>query len=151
MYHPNFLYDYHSQYFEEPQYSHKSNLEILMRDFSTTLTHSHPNHHSQYFEEPQESHNSNLEALMEDFIETTINSRLESMMERFVAKQAVQNEEFSKQSLHINETLRRLNNAVESLTTHNMALETQISLLEQKPLGPFSEEHEDVVTTSSEK
>ena len=32
-----------------------------------------------------------------------------------------------------------------------MALETQISLVEQKPLGPLLEEHVDVVTTSSAK
>ncbi|XP_050895738.1 uncharacterized protein LOC127102412 [Lathyrus oleraceus] len=37
MYHPNFLYDYHSQYFEESQDSHKSDLEILMEDFITPL------------------------------------------------------------------------------------------------------------------
>ena len=40
MYHPNFLYDYHSQYFEESQDSYKSNLEILMEDFIETQTHS---------------------------------------------------------------------------------------------------------------
>ena len=63
--------------------------------------------------------------------------------------QTLQNIEFRKQSLHNNEALRKLNNTVESLVTHNMALETQISLLEQKPLGSFPEEHVDVVTTSS--
>ena len=76
-------------------------------------------------------------------------SRLESMMERFVATQTIKNKEFRKQNLHINETLRQLNIVVESLVTHNMALETQISLLEKKCLGPSHEEHVDVVTTSS--
>ncbi|XP_050909924.1 uncharacterized protein LOC127123775 [Lathyrus oleraceus] len=40
MYHPNFLYDYHSQYFKESQDSYKSNLEILMEDFIATQTYS---------------------------------------------------------------------------------------------------------------
>jgi hypothetical protein len=141
---PYFLYDYHSQYFEEPQDSHKSDLEILMEDFNATLTYSHPNYlynyQSQHFEEPQESHNFDFETLMEDFDATLTHSRLESMIEHFVEIQNVQNE-----------TLRQLNNVVESLATHNMALETQISLFEQKPLGPFLEEHVDVVTTGSEK
>jgi hypothetical protein len=117
MYHPNFLYDYHSQYFEESQDSYKSNLEILM----------------------------------EDFIETQTHSRIESMMERFVATQTLQNEEFRKQSLYTNETLRQMNTVVESLVTHNEALETQISLLAQTSLGPFLEKHADVVTITSEK
>jgi hypothetical protein len=117
MYHPNFLYDYHSQYFEESQDSYKSNLEILM----------------------------------EDFIETQTHSRIESMMERFVATQTLQNEEFRKQSLYTNETLTQLNIVVESLVTHNEALETQISLLAQTPLGPFPEKHADMVTTTSER
>ena len=39
---------------------------------------------------------------------------------------------------------------VESLVTHNEALETQISLLTQTPLGPFPEKHADVVTITSE-
>src|SRR6266487_720235 len=141
---PYFLYDYHSQYFEEPQDSHKSDLEILMEDYNATLTYSCPiylyNYQSQHFEEPQESHNFNFETLMEDFDATLTHSRLESMIEHFVEIQNVQNE-----------TLRQLNDAVESLVTHNMTLETQISLFEQKPLGPFLEEHVDVVTTSREE
>ncbi|XP_058784062.1 uncharacterized protein LOC131658828 [Vicia villosa] len=70
-------------------------------------------------------------------------------MENLVETQTVQNEEFSKQSIHVNEALRQLTTMVESLATHNMALETQISLLEQKPLGPFLEEHMDA--TSNEQ
>ena len=50
-------------------------------------------------------------------------SRIESMVERFVATQTLQNEEFRKQSLYTNETLRQLNTVVESLITHNEALE----------------------------
>ena len=87
---------------------------------------------------------------MEDFNAMLTHSRLESMIEHFVETQTIQNEELRKQSLHNNETLRQINNMVESLVTHNMALETQISLLEQKPLGPLPWEHVDVVTTSSE-
>ncbi|XP_050888936.1 uncharacterized protein LOC127094110 [Lathyrus oleraceus] len=68
-----------------------------------------------------------------------------------MATQTLQNEEFRKQSLYINETLRQLNNVVESLATHNKAMETQISLLSQTPLKPFPEKHMDVVTTTSEK
>ncbi|XP_050896698.1 uncharacterized protein LOC127103489 [Lathyrus oleraceus] len=45
----------------------------------------------------------------------------------------------------------QLNVVVESLVTHNEALETQISLLAQTPLGPFTEKHADVVTITSEK
>ena len=133
MYHPNFIYDYHSQYLEEP----------------------HPNYlydyHSQYFEEPQESHNSNLETLMEDFIETTTHSRLESMMEHFVETQTLQNEEFRKQHLQTYETFRQMNTVVESLATHTEALETQISLLAQTPIGPSPERDVDVVTANSEE
>ncbi|XP_050909889.1 uncharacterized protein LOC127123732 [Lathyrus oleraceus] len=88
---------------------------------------------------------------MEDFIATQTQFRIESMMERFVATQTLQNEEFRKQSLYTNETLRQLNIVVESLVTHNEALETQISLLAQTPLGPFPEKHADVVTITSEK
>lgn len=40
---------------------------------------------------------------------------------------------------------------VESLATYNEALETQISLVVQRPLGPFPEKHADVITISSEK
>ena len=133
MYHPNFLYDYHSQYLEEPQPNFLNN------------------YHSQYFEEPQYSHKSNLEILMEDFIETTTNSRLEYTMRRFVETQTRQNAEFRNQSLHINENLRKLNTVVESLATSSEALETQISLLAQTPLGPILERHADVVTTNSEE
>ena len=133
MYHPNFLYDYHSQYLEEP------------------LPNFPYNYHSQYFEEPQESHKSNLEILMENFIETQTLSRLEYTMRRFVATQTRQNAEFRNQSLHINENLRKLNTVVESLATSSEALETQISLLAQEPIGPSPKEHVDVVTTISEK
>ncbi|XP_050878842.1 uncharacterized protein LOC127082658 [Lathyrus oleraceus] len=87
---------------------------------------------------------------MEDFIAMQTLSRLESMMERFVVTQTLKNEEFGKQSLHTNETIRQLNIVVESLVTLNKALETQISLLAQTPLGPFSEKHVDVVATNSE-
>ncbi|XP_050896363.1 uncharacterized protein LOC127103117 [Lathyrus oleraceus] len=88
---------------------------------------------------------------MEDFIETPTHSRIDSMMEHFVATQTLQNEEFRKQSLHTNLTLTQLNTVVESLVTHNEALETRISLLAQTPLGPFLEKHEDVVTITSER
>ncbi|XP_050878178.1 uncharacterized protein LOC127081993 [Lathyrus oleraceus] len=72
-------------------------------------------------------------------------------MERFVATQTFQNEEFRKQSLYTNEILTQLSTVVESLVTHNEALKTQISLLAQTSLGPFPEKHADVVTTTSEK
>ncbi|XP_050919081.1 uncharacterized protein LOC127136583 [Lathyrus oleraceus] len=88
---------------------------------------------------------------MEDFIVTQTHSRIESMMERFVATQNLQNEEFRKQSLYTNETLRQLNTVVESLVTHNEALETQISLRAQTPLGPLPEKDADAVTITSEK
>ncbi|XP_050919126.1 uncharacterized protein LOC127136633 [Lathyrus oleraceus] len=88
---------------------------------------------------------------MEDFLETQTHSRLESMMERFVAKQTLQNEEFIKQSLYTNETLMQLNIVVESLVTHKEAFEGQISLLAQTSLGPLPEKHVDVVTITSEK
>ena len=54
------------------------------------------NYHSQYFEEPQDAHKSDLEIIMENFFEMQTLSRLESMMERFVATQTIQNEEFRK-------------------------------------------------------
>ena len=82
---------------------------------------------------------------MEDFDATLTPSGIESMIENFVETHTMQNKEVTNQSLQNNETLRQLNDAVESLATHNMVLETQISLLEQKPLGPFLEEHVDVV------
>ena len=151
---PNFLYDHHAQHFEESPESHKSDLEVLMENFTeismmterfgemqnATLTH---------FEEPQESHNFNFEASMEDSDETL--TRLESMMEHFVETQTVQNDEFRKQSLQNSETLRQLTTVVESLATHNMDLETQISLLERRSLGLLLEEHVDVVTANSEE
>ncbi|XP_050893351.1 uncharacterized protein LOC127099527 [Lathyrus oleraceus] len=84
---------------------------------------------------------------MEDFIAT----QTHSMMECFVATQTLQNEEFRKQSLYTNETLRKLNTVVDSLVTHNEALETQISLLAHTPLEPFPEKHADIVTVTSEK
>lgn len=40
---------------------------------------------------------------------------------------------------------------VESIATHSEALETQISLLAQTPVGPFPEKHADVVITTSKK
>src|SRR3954467_10352804 len=88
---------------------------------------------------------------MEDPNETLTHSRLEAMMEHFVETQTIQNQEFIKQSLQNNETLRQLTTMVDSLATHNMTLETQISQLEQNLLGPFLEEHVDVETTISEK
>ncbi|XP_050875098.1 uncharacterized protein LOC127078709 [Lathyrus oleraceus] len=72
-------------------------------------------------------------------------------MERFVATQTLQNEEFRKQSLYTNGTLTQLNTVVESLVTQNEALETQISLLAQTHLGPFLEKHADVVIITSER
>ena len=63
MYHPNFFYNPHSEYFEESQESHKSDLEILLENFNASQTHSHPNylsnHQSQCFEESQEYYYSN--------------------------------------------------------------------------------------------
>src|SRR3954464_1047637 len=103
------------------------------------------------FEESQESHNFNFEISMEDSDEMVTHSRLEAMMENFVETQIVQNQEFIKQSLQNNETLRQLTTMVESLATHNMTLETQISQLEQNLLGTFLEEYVDVETTISEK
>ncbi|XP_058759439.1 uncharacterized protein LOC131632725 [Vicia villosa] len=104
-----------------------------------------------HFEEQQESHNFNFEASMEDSYEALTHSRLEYMMEHFVETQTVQNEDLRKQSLQINESLRQLITVVESLLTHNEAVASQISMLEQKYLGPFLEEHVDIVTTSSEQ
>src|SRR3954467_14884266 len=88
---------------------------------------------------------------MEDPDETLTHSRLEAMMENFVETQTVQNQEFIKQSLQNNETLKQLTIMVESLATHNMTLETQISQLEQNLLGTFLEEYVDVETTISEE
>ena len=73
------------------------------------------------------------------------------MMKHFLETQNIHNAEVRKQSLDNNETLRQLNNAVESLMTHNEALEAQISMLSQTPLGPSPEENVYVVTTNSEK
>src|ERR1051325_6832676 len=62
MYNPNFSYA-HYQYYEEPQESHRSNLEILMENFNASQTYSYPNYlqnyQSPYFEEPQETYNFN--------------------------------------------------------------------------------------------
>ena len=59
---PNFSYA-HYQYYEEPQESHRSNLEILMENFNASQTYSYPNYlqnyQSPYFEEPQEIYNFN--------------------------------------------------------------------------------------------
>src|SRR4051812_37653939 len=158
---PNFLYDHHAQHFEESKDYPKSNLEIIMEDFIEAQTLSRlesmmTKHFEETqnatltpFEEPQESHNFNFETSMEDSDETLTHSRLEAMMEHFVETQTVQNQEFIKQSLQNNETLRQLTTMVESLATHNMALETQISQLEQKSLGHLLEEYKE--TTISEE
>src|ERR1043165_862555 len=62
MYNPNFSYA-HYQYLEEPQESHKSDLEILMEDFNVSQTYSYPNYlqnyQSPHLEEPQETYNFN--------------------------------------------------------------------------------------------
>src|ERR1051325_3531600 len=212
MYNPNFSYA-HYQYFEEPQESHRSNLEILMENFNASQTYSYPNYfqnyQSPYFEEPQQTYNFNqtfpqpnssyncqtqyfeeapepykfdLEILMEDFNESCrmislfgetqketltyfqdseesqdcnfetsiedsdemiVNSRIESMIEHFIEAQTIQNE----QSLQMNETLSQLTIKIESLASHSMFLETQISQLEQNLLGPLPEEDMDVETT----
>src|ERR1051325_1331923 len=204
MYNPNFS-NAHYQYFEEPQESHRSDLEIKMEDFNASQTYSYPNylqnyqsphfeepqetynfnhtypqpnflynHQTQYFEESPEPYKSDIEILMENFNETSrmierfgetqketltyfqdfeesqdfnfetqiedsdeiiTNSRLESMIENFVETQIIQNEEVRKQSLQNNVTLSQLTVMVESLVTHRMALETQISQLEQNLLG----------------
>src|ERR1051325_4566047 len=142
---PNFLYNYQTQYFEESPKPYKSDLEILMEDFNEssrmisrfgetqkeTLT---------YFQDSEESQDFNFETSIEDSDEMITNSRLEFIIEHFVETQTIQNEEARKQSLQNNETLSQLTIVVESLTTHNMALETQISQLEQNLLGPFPEE-----------
>ena len=83
------------------------------------------------FEESEESHHFNFETSMEDSNAMLIHSRLESLMEHFVETQTVQNKEFRKQSLQNSENLRQMTTVVESLATHNIALETQISLLEK--------------------
>lgn len=141
---PYFLYNYHSQYYEEPQYSHKSNLEIVMEEFNSSLTYSHPNYLYDYqphhFEEPQESQNFNFETSMEDSDATLTDSNPEYMMEHFEEILNAQNEAH-----------RQLNNAIESLATHSMAMETQISLLTQTPLRPFPENYVDVVASNGER
>src|SRR3954470_12767528 len=158
---PNFLYDHHAQHFEESQDYHKSNLEILMEEFieaqnlsrveSMMTKHLEETQNATLapFEESQESHNFNFEISMEDSDEMLTHSRLEAMMENFVETQTVQNQEFIKQSLQNIETLRQLTTMVESLATHNMTLETQISQLEQKSLGHLLEEY--METTISEE
>src|ERR1044072_3704897 len=59
---PNFSYA-HYQYYEEPQESHRSDLEILMEDFNASQTYSYPNYiqnyQSPYFEKPQATYNFN--------------------------------------------------------------------------------------------
>src|SRR4051812_48589401 len=159
---PNFLYDHHAQHFEESKDYPKSNLEIIMEEFieAQTLSRLEPmmtRHFEEMqnatlapFEESQESHNFNFETSMEDPDETLTHSRLEAMMEHFVETQTVHNQEFIKQSLQNNETLRQLTTMVESLATHNMTLETQISQLEQKSLGDLLEEYIDI-TISEEQ
>src|SRR4051812_1614211 len=87
---------------------------------------------------------------MEDPDETLTHSRLEAMMEHFVETQTVQNQEFIKQNLQNNETLMQLTTMVESLATHNMALETQISQLEQKSLGHLHEEYMETTITEEQ-
>src|SRR4051812_20768591 len=160
---PNFLYDHHAQHFEESKDYPKSNLEIIMEEFIEAQTLSRvesmmTKHFEETenatlapFEEPQESHNFNFETSMEDSDEMLTHSRLEAMMKHFVETQTVQNQEFIKQSLQNNETLRQLTTMVESLATHNMTLETQISQLEQNLLGTFLEKYVDVERTISEK
>lgn len=65
-----------------------------------------------------------------------------------MATQILQNEEFKKQSLHNNEILGQLKSVVDSLAAHNKALDSQISLLAETPLGPSPKRHVDVVTTN---
>ncbi|KAI5413421.1 hypothetical protein KIW84_057848 [Lathyrus oleraceus] len=73
------------------------------------------------------------------------------MMKNFMATQTRKNKEFRNQNFHTSGVLRKLNIVVESLATHNKALETQIFQLAHTPLGPFPEGHVNIVTTRSEK
>ena len=84
----NFLYNHHTQYFEEPKESQSSTLETLLDDMTATLNRSilesmmmerfmeTQNATLTHFEEPQESHNLNLEISMEDFNVMLTHSRL---------------------------------------------------------------------------
>src|ERR1051325_9046885 len=111
-----------------------------------------------YFQDSEESQDFNFETSIEDSDEMITNSRLESMIEHFVEAQIIQNEaqiiqneEARKQSLQNNETLSQLIIMVESIASHTICLETQISQLEQNLLGPLPEEDVDVETTIMEK
>src|ERR1051325_4118035 len=142
---PNSSYNYHAQYFEESPEPYKSDLEILMEDFNESCRMIQRFGETQketltYFQDSEESQDFNFETSIEDSDEMITNSRLEFIIEHFVETQTIQNEEVRKQSLQNNQTLSQLTVVVESLTTHNTALETQISQLEQNLLGPFPEE-----------
>src|ERR1051325_5009493 len=145
---PNSSYNYHAQYFEESPKPYKSDLEILMEDFNESCRMIQRFGETQketltYFQDSEESQDFNFETSIEDSDEMIINSRIESMIEHFIEAQTIQNE----QSLQINETLSQLTIKVESLASHSMFLETQISQLEQNLLGPLPEEDVDVETT----
>lgn len=59
-------------------------------------------------------------------------SKLETMMESFLAMQNCKNGEFINKTLHTNEVLMRLTTMIEYISTHNKILETQISKVEQQ-------------------
>lgn len=62
----------------------------------------------------------------------------EAMMESFVATQTRQNDDFRNKKFHINEVFRQQAIKIESMSTHNMMLETQISqIAQQQASTPF--------------
>lgn len=71
------------------------------------------------------------QTLQQGTIATPGKSNLEMLMENFVATQTRQNEDLSDQNLHTSEVLMQLTTMVESLATHNKALETRISQVTQ--------------------
>ncbi|XP_045802435.1 uncharacterized protein LOC123896027 [Trifolium pratense] len=59
-------------------------------------------------------------------------SNFELMMENFVLAQTQQNKEFMNQNIHTNELIKQLANKIDSISTHNKMLETQISQVAQQ-------------------
>ncbi|WJX45921.1 hypothetical protein P8452_32768 [Trifolium repens] len=73
---------------------------------------------------------SNLEMMMENFI--AAQAQTNKMMENFIAAQVQTNKDFLNQNIHTSEQIKKLNNKLDVLATHNRMLETQISQVAQQ-------------------
>src|ERR1044072_6435947 len=101
MYNPNFSYA-HYQYFEDPQESHRSNLEILMEDFNASQTYSYPNYlqnyQSPYYEEPQETYNFNQRFLQPSYLYNDRTQYFEDSPEPYKSNLEILMENFNESS-----------------------------------------------------